>query len=94
MSIEELIAAQQAVMDSTPNATCPCCTGTNWRGLAAFDHMFTSGIVAADVGADDTLTEDVIPDLFQLGWREQRAIGIFCTQCGFVRFHVPLPDGI
>lgn len=93
MEIEDLVKAQENLMGVTPNATCPCCEGTSWKGLPAFDHVLATGIVASPGAAPDPLQEELL-NLFELGFRQQPLIGIFCTTCGFVRFHVPLPDGI
>jgi len=94
MDIENLVLAQEGIMNTTQGAICPCCGGGDWRGLAALDHLLTSGIVATDPDGTMDAPQDEPIDLFTLGFREQPLIGIFCTGCGFVRFHVPLPDGI
>ena len=94
MEIEEIVLAQEGIINTTQGAVCPCCAGTDWRGLAALDHLLTAGIVPAESHGTLDPSEDRVAELFQVGLRRQPLVGIFCTGCGFVRFHVPLPDGI
>lgn len=94
MDIEDLVSAQEGILNTTASAVCPCCQESGWRGLPALDHLLTTGIVAGDPDGAVQVPEDESGGLFQLGFREQPLVGIFCTSCGFVRFHVPLPDGI
>ena len=94
MDIEDLVSAQEGILNTTSSAVCPCCQQSGWRGLPALDHLLTTGVVAIDSDGVDHVSEDAVEDLFQMGFRHQPLVGIFCTSCGFVRFHVPLPDGI
>ena len=76
----------------TPNATCPCCQGTEWAPVPALTAMLAPGepTLSAMTGIDVLTvepTDDIAVDAVE-GFMSVR--GIACQTCGFLRIHVPL----
>jgi len=85
--------AQVHLTGATPNARCPCCQGSDWKGLPDVSWLHFTRESAPGTTGSEEVGFDVEEGLSELDFGQQPVVGLFCGGCGFVRWHVPLNSG-